>query len=451
MTTQASSKNESGKCKLPSATVCAPAPALPSLHSARTTPRALHSARTTPRAGQKALPRQIPAKTESKTAKAKTQEKADLLPSAASLLALASTKTAEAAELDEAIQNVHEQSLERQVGAAIAELKKSPAEAIYEWQANKGKLIPIELRQAVRNKLKIRADNKAIDALFASLDTNHSGALDATQLQVAVKKITKANKDAKKDAVRLMEAASNLRAVAEHARLAGEAVALLELHVGEDSHSESETAAPPSLLQRAVLTVLRGGMSVDKLMSLWDKDRKGTMTSKQLVQALRDIRVPVTDAAEVTVLYTELAVAINAETDAPLATKLIVRHIVDLAKVEGMRQKEREGELHRMRKEARHLVRELEEMKLRVDKAEGSVTESPTGDKEVKLAAVAQALGVAAGQGKGICPSGGSATGSEHSSPLDSPLSSPGGTVPCSARKPTQRRPSQEGTAAVLW
>jgi len=412
--TGAAGKSEGGKFSLPSATVSKAAPPLLSSRPARASPRA--------------GPRQTPPKRDAKKdIKGKAKEMKSPLPSAASLLSLASANMAEAAKLETKAESVHEQSLERQIGAAIVALNKSPAEAIREWQASQGKLTPIELRQAVRNRLKIRADNKAIDAMFASLDTNHSGALDAAQIQAAVKRFSKATKDANKEAEQLKEAASLLRPVAEQAKIAGEAVALIELRTGAggDSEPECETAeAPPSLKQRVVLTVLEAGLSSDKLMSMWDKDRKGTMTSKQLIQALRDLKVQAMDA-EIAELHSELAATTNASQGAPLSTKLVVRHLLDLAKAEGVRNKEREGELKRMRKDARQLIRELEEAQLKC-----------AGALVVDLAAAQVGL-----ESKDVHPSADSATGSEHSSPL----SSPGGTIQSSARKP------QPGQAAPLW
>jgi Ca2+-binding EF-hand superfamily protein len=438
MVPQAAAKKEGGTFKLPSPSVSAPAPALLSSRSARPTPR------SGPKA--KALPGKPASKSDPKkqsNGKAKVQEKSDPLPSAESLLALASAKMAEAAELEAAAQSVHELSLERQVGSALAALNKPPAEVIREWQANKDKMALIEMRQAVRNRLKIRADNKAIDALFASLDTNRSGTLDATQIKAAVKMFTKATKDANKEAERHREAASSLRAIAEQARVAGDALARVELQAGscDGGESEPETAQAPSLQQRVVLVVLQGALSTDKLMGLWDKDRKGTMTSKQLTQALRDIRVQAADA-EVAELHSELAAATNAAAGAPLSTKHVVRHFVDLAKAEGARSKERESQLKHMRKEARQLLRELEEAQLRAKAEPGGVPLPPTGDVLVELASAAQALSIEAGNRKGVRPSDGTATGSEHSSPL----SSPGGAIPCSARK---RTPSQD--AVKLW
>jgi len=419
---------------LPSPSIAAPAPALLSSR--------------TPRTGPKLSPRVGPKADTNKDSKGK-----EMLPSAEALLELASDKMVEVAELEQAAQRVHETSLERQIGAALAALNKPPSEAIRDWQTNPGKMAPIELRQVVRNRLKIRADNKAIDVLFASLDKNHSGVLDATQIQAAVKVFTKAVKDANKEAERLQEAAAIHRAIAEHARVAGEAVALLELRSGAGNESEPETAC--SLQRLVVRAVLQGGLSYDRLLAMWDTDHKGTMTSTQLAQAVRAIRVQATDV-EVAEFHSELTMTTNAAAGAPLSTKLVVRHLVDLAKAEGVRSKEYQSSLKGIRKEARRLVRELEEAKVRpkvmakVELPEApKLPEPPTGGMVVELAAAPQALSIAAGKNTEVRTSGGSATSSPHSSPLSSPLASPGGAVPCSARKPRTATPRQQ--AVDLW
>ena len=61
--------------------------------------------------------------------------------------------------------------LELKIGLALAGTKKTFEELVSEWDKNRDGVIQrIELRQVVRNSLKITADNKAVDTLFDKLD-----------------------------------------------------------------------------------------------------------------------------------------------------------------------------------------------------------------------------------------------------------------------------------------
>ena len=73
---------------------------------------------------------------------------------------IADAKIAEASQVELAAQDMST-SLELKIGRAIQKQKMSVPDLIRKWDASgDGEIQPIELRQVVRNHLKIKADNK---------------------------------------------------------------------------------------------------------------------------------------------------------------------------------------------------------------------------------------------------------------------------------------------------
>lgn len=154
---------------------------------------------------------------------------------ATSLQSQAEAKLAEAAEVEEEAKT-QAASLELKLGRAIAKQKMSVPELIRKWDTNgDGDISKIELRQVVRNNLKIKADNKTIDALFDRLDVDGGGELDMKEMGVALKLFAKQVSTADADEAVEMAKAKALRedaaSMRECAALTAEAEAL-QLRLG---------------------------------------------------------------------------------------------------------------------------------------------------------------------------------------------------------------------------
>ena len=129
----------------------------------------------------------------------------------AALLALAETKVSQANEIEAAAKNAGS-SLELKLGRAIAKHKMSVPELIRKWDANgDGEIQKIELRQVVRNHLKIKADNKEIDALFDKLDSDGGGSIDMKEMASALKLFEKSVATAAEDQAAEMARGQQLR------------------------------------------------------------------------------------------------------------------------------------------------------------------------------------------------------------------------------------------------
>lgn len=103
---------------------------------------------------------------------------------------------------------IDKDSLELWIGHALTREKRGLQELIREWDGNgDGEIQKIELRQVVRNKLKIKADNKQIDALFDKLDADGGGSLDMKEMGAALYLFKSAHKKSAgmEDELRRME------------------------------------------------------------------------------------------------------------------------------------------------------------------------------------------------------------------------------------------------------
>lgn len=277
------------------------------------------------------------------------------LPSAASLRDMVDAKLKEVATLEAAEQTVQASSLPRQIGAALAGQSKSPKDLIREWDTNgDGKISPIELRQVVRNKLHIKADNKAIDSLFKELDDDSSGALDNHEMQTAFQKFLKASKEAQKEATSMEERADALRYRAIQLEQAAKALDKVEARAAMASDTTGMT-----LERRVAVAVLKSAAKIDKMLSAWDVGHGGTISAEDLGKRVHDLKVEATEA-EVQSYYKQLLGETHAAPGASLNLKLALRKIYENRQNEVDRQKVDAEEAKKERMEARRLVREVE-------------------------------------------------------------------------------------------
>jgi len=124
---------------------------------------------------------------------------------------IADAKIAEASAVELAAQHMST-SLELKIGVAIQKQKMSVADLLRKWDASgDGEIQPIELRQVVRNHLKIKADNKEIDALFNRLDSDGGGSIDLKEMGDAMRVFQQSVATAAADEAKQMAIAKELR------------------------------------------------------------------------------------------------------------------------------------------------------------------------------------------------------------------------------------------------
>ena len=129
--------------------------------------------------GKKAVPDPVSGK---KKSKSKTTK--EMFESSASLYARAEQLRSQAAGLERSAEEAADLTLMRKLGRALkARIGHGSKDAIRtllrEFDANGDGLIQrIEMRQMVRNHLKIVADNHEIDAFFKEIDNDNSGEVD---------------------------------------------------------------------------------------------------------------------------------------------------------------------------------------------------------------------------------------------------------------------------------
>ena len=137
-------------------------------------------------------------------------------------------------------------SLAIRVGLAITKNKLKPRDLVAQWdKKGKGVLSKVEWRQGLQDGLGIKADRKAVDALFDSFDDDGGGTLDAPELRDAlertmdnVKSLRQREKQLGEAQVPLQKRMTELEALAESTREAR--VALLS---GADGAAELEATA----------------------------------------------------------------------------------------------------------------------------------------------------------------------------------------------------------------
>lgn len=162
----------------------------------------------------------------------------------------------------------------------------STTDLIREWDTNgNGEIEKIELRMVVRNKMKIKADNKKIDALFDSLDQDGGGTLDAKEMGAALDKLKIACYAATEKREQARAQASELRVLADAfsaALAATDEVESLQAKVKGLSNGVCEGAVDVKMAA-AIVSASKATSENDqrqKVLHAWDPNKEGSITKE---------------------------------------------------------------------------------------------------------------------------------------------------------------------------
>lgn len=129
----------------------------------------------------------------------------------------AQTQLQRAEELEQQANSVLYSSFDRQLGDALKSkigngTKEQVRKLLHEMDSNgDGVLQKIELRQMVRNNLKIKAENKTIDAFFDSIDEDKSGNIELGELVQACHMLMQGLMEAHEEIETLQDQAEHVR------------------------------------------------------------------------------------------------------------------------------------------------------------------------------------------------------------------------------------------------
>lgn len=165
---------------------------------------------------------------------AEGKEEKTVLLSCAELLVKAETKENEAKEMEKEASQKLVSTLPRQFGQALSSRlgkgdKESVKKLLRDMDKNgDGQVQNIELRQMIRNHLKIKATNAEIDDLFNSIDTDGSGQIDYKEMTEACHKLLEEANDAKEEMEAVLDDAARKKERAARYREAAAAMQLVE-------------------------------------------------------------------------------------------------------------------------------------------------------------------------------------------------------------------------------
>ena len=192
------------------------------------------------------------------------------------LLAMAEPVIAEADHLKAQAGSVHD-SFEMRLGAAILSRLGSAGklqDIIRDWDKNgDGDISKIEFRQCVTGRdtksLGMMAQNKDIDAFFATMDSDGGGSLQLTELKPALKKLQEQSQNADATAAKMRQnAEALLQKAVEIKQLAAETKAVEDEEAKLRDMQEGQSAE-----SKLGAVILKRNMNLGELITKWDKVR----------------------------------------------------------------------------------------------------------------------------------------------------------------------------------
>ena len=234
------------------------------------------------------------------------------------LLAMRDQKMAMAAEFEKEAEETSTSTLSRAIGTALTPLISNPGDkprssgdkdtprstglqkdklkALYREvdHNNDGSIQPVEMRQFIRNRLKLKAENKEIDAIYEAADPKREGKLDMLRFTGMCQSALEAADEAKGEASELRESASRARTRAQAYEAAASATLLFEEEQAKLEQQPVDLTDGPTnvVLQRRIGGSLqKKGVKMAELIGKWDDAKKGRIGKGEFVKAVGELRV----------------------------------------------------------------------------------------------------------------------------------------------------------------
>jgi len=251
------------------------------------------------------------ARANSKKLKVSTS-KEEPLTSSESLQRTAENILGEAETVETQAENIAYSTLAQRVGRELARRignasKDRVKKLLADIDSNgDGVIQKIELRQLVRNKLQLKADNGEIDKLFDLMDTDHGGTVSFHELMTACHMLNAAAAEGSAQVGEYRMLAADERARAQAYFDAAEGMRAYEEEVIVQAQLEADENL--SLEKQIGLALNAGAYKVNQLVGLWsDEKNSGKLSKRKLAKRLGDIGVHTATPEELTVLFDRLA------------------------------------------------------------------------------------------------------------------------------------------------
>lgn len=222
---------------------------------------------------------------------------------------------------EEEAQKVLHSTFQRMLGDALRSrigngTKEQVKKLLQEMDKNgDGVLQKIELRQMVRNSLKLKVDNATIDVFFDSIDEDRSGNIELGELVAACHQLMEATMEAKEECETLQEKADHVRQRGEKYQEAAEGMREIEraeeLMNGVLSKALSGQPAEGVPLQMLIGAVVsQRSMTMEFLTNLLEGKGKaaggGSVSRQAWLPRLGDLGVSAVPAEEADRVFDEL-------------------------------------------------------------------------------------------------------------------------------------------------
>ena len=224
---------------------------------------------------------------------------------------------------------------------------------------NDGSIQPIELRQLIRNKLKLNVEVKAIDELFAATDTQGLGKLDFAQFSSACQTAIDALDEAKAEARDLEQSAARARSRAEAYEAALTATRLFEEEQDKlDRTSATDVSDPDAgvseLTRKIGAALLKARCTMAELTSRWDEKKVGRMPRSAFIKGVEGLEIGAT-AVDAERLFDALAAGQGSSGKSDLDMKRLVKTVFEWVSKASEEATAKSSQLSTLRSQARKL------------------------------------------------------------------------------------------------
>lgn len=232
----------------------------------------------------------------------------------ASLEALAATQIQAAEAIDEQ-ERIAASSLAAQLGDALRSKNDvSVKDYLRDWDLDGGGISKMEFRRSVRGLIPNLGTSSSIeiDALFDSIDTNHEGSLDGSELRKAFTKLKDDAKGRAEGGTKAKARAERLRRHADVSTRASAATAAAESAEKELAQAREK----PRVEVRLGTLLAKRNIKVGDVVATWDSDGDGSLVCKEFMWKVREMGLDATDE-ELETLFEKIDLDGSGDADIP--------------------------------------------------------------------------------------------------------------------------------------